>query len=477
MIECLILFAFQGFLGAFDVLYHHEFKERLPWKKTAKKELFIHGIRGFFYCIIFLSLAWITMHGIYAWLFLSILLIEIFLTLWDFVVEDMTRKLPKTERITHTILAINFGAILAFLFPILLANSHNASAFRFADYGFLSWLMTLYGVGVLFWAGRDLLSSYNLSQQDILPTLHLTNNNMKFLVTGGSGFIGSRLCQVLINSGHDVTILTRDKQKTSAQFKRKITLIDSLNTIEEYYDVIINLAGESLSEGRWTKTKKKVLYTSRLETTQALIDYIARAKQKPKLLISGSAIGYYGSSLVHEFTENDLPIEKDFAHDLCQQWEDKANQAKAYGVRVVCLRTGIVLGMDGGALSKMLFPFTFCLGGKMGKGNQWMSWIHIDDFIGLTGHIINNLELKGPLNATAPVPVTNETFTLALGKAMHRPVIFTLPAFVLKLLLGEMADLLLLKGQKVLPQKALQNNYIFEYKHIENALNNILKRA
>ena len=300
---------------------------------------------------------------------------------------------------------------------------------------------------------------------------------MKFLVTGGSGFIGSRLCKVLVNGGHDVTILTRDKQKTAAQFKGKITVIDSLNTIEEHYDVIINLAGESLSEGRWTKNKKKALYTSRLETTQALIDYIARVKQKPQLLINGSAIGYYGSSFVHEFTENDLPIEKDFAHDLCQQWEDKANQAKAYGVRVVCLRTGIVLGLDGGALSKMLFPFTFCLGGKMGDGKQWMSWIHIDDLIGLIGHIINHPSLEGPLNGTAPIPVTNEAFTLALGKAMHRPVIFTLPAFVLKLLLGEMADMLLLKGQKVIPQKAIQSHYVFQYKHIEEALNNILNRA
>lgn len=308
---------------------------------------------------------------------------------------------------------------------------------------------------------------------DRLPTLHLAREKMKFLVTGGSGFIGARLCQSLINAGHDVTILTRDKQKTASQFKGKVTLIDSLKETEDYYDVLINLAGESLSNGRWTKNKKKALYSSRLEITQALVDYIARVKQKPQLLISGSAIGYFGSSLTKEFTEEDLPIEKDFAHDLCQKWEDKAGQAKAYGVRVVCLRTGIVLGLDGGALSKMLFPFTFCLGGKMGDGKQWMSWIHIDDLIGLMMHIINHPVLEGPLNGTAPTPVSNEAFTLALGKVMNRPVIFTLPAFLLKLLLGEMAEMLLLKGQKVIPQKAIQNNYVFQYSNIEEALKNI----
>lgn len=302
------------------------------------------------------------------------------------------------------------------------------------------------------------------------------NDKMKFLVTGGSGFIGARLCQSLINAGHDVTILTRDKQKTAAKFKGKINLIDSLKTIEEYYDVLINLAGESLSNGRWTKKKKRAIYTSRIETTQALIDYIARIKVKPQLLINGSAIGYYGSSLVNEFTENDLPIEKDFGHDLCRQWEAKAYEAKPYGVRVVCLRIGIVLGREGGALSKMLLPFTLCLGGKMGDGKQWMSWIHIDDLIGLMAHIINHPDIEGPINGTAPIPVTNEAFTLALGNAMNRPVIFTLPAFVLTFLLGEMADMLLLKGQKVIPEKAIQYNYDFQYKNIEVALNSIFKQ-
>ena len=402
------------------------------------------------------------------------MLTEVFLTLWDFVIEDNTRKLPATERITHTILAINFGAILALLIPILIHNTSFSTQVHFVYYGVWSWIMTIYGVGVLFWAGRDIINAYQLKQTTVIPVTPLIQKNMKFLVTGGSGFIGTKLCQALINSGHQVTILTRHKEITAAKFKGNITLIDSLAHLEESYDVLINLAGESLSDGRWTTKKKKAIYTSRLDTTQALIDYIARIKQKPQLLINGSAIGYYGSSLDKAFTEQDLPIEKDFAHDLCNQWEAKANQATQYGVRVCCLRTGIVLGTEGGALAKMLFPFTFCLGGKMGQGNQWMSWIHLDDLIGIITHIINKT-LEGPVNGIAPLPVTNAVFTKALGNAMHRPVIFTLPAWVLKLLFGEMAEMLLLKGQKVLPQKAIESGYHFQYKTIEIALNNIIK--
>ena len=298
---------------------------------------------------------------------------------------------------------------------------------------------------------------------------------MKFLVTGGSGFIGSRLCQELINAGHEVTILTRNTEKTAAKFKGTLTIIHSLDNVTAYYDVIINLAGESLSDGRWTAQKKKLLFTSRLETTQAVIDYIARVEQKPQLLISGSAIGYYGSNLDHAFTELDNPLEKDFAHDLCKQWEDKAYQAKQYDVRVCCLRTGIVLGKKGGALAKMYLPFYLGLGGKMGDGTQWMSWIHMEDLLGLIAHMINHPTLEGPVNGTAPMPVTNEVFTKTLGKALHRPAIFTIPAFALKLLLGEMAEMLLLKGQKVIPQKAIESGYDFQYKTIDTALENIIK--
>jgi uncharacterized protein (TIGR01777 family) len=471
----LIFFTIQGLMGAFDTLYHHEFKERLPWRNTAKKELYIHGVRNFFYFVIFISLGWLQWGGLLALVFATILIIEIVITLWDFVIEDKTRKLPATERITHTILAINYGAILALLVPELVTWINLATSFHFVDHGIWSWVMTLYGVGVLFWSFRDLLSSRQQAPK-ALPEIHLNRTNMKFLVTGGSGFIGSRLCQMLINAGHDITVLTRNKANAASKFYGRITLIDSLNQAQGGYDVIINLAGESLSDGRWTKDKKQKLYDSRLNTTKAIIDYIKNTNNKPSLLVNGSAIGFYGSSETAEFNETSDPADHGFTHDLCNKWEEKALLAKEYGVRVVTLRIGIVLGLEGGALSHMLFPFEFCLGGKMGSGRQWMSWVHIDDLIQLMAHIIDNDKVEGAVNATAPNPITNQEFTKALAIAMRRPAILTIPSFNLKLLLGEMADTLLLKGQKALPQKALDSGYQFRYENALDALKQILGR-
>lgn len=298
---------------------------------------------------------------------------------------------------------------------------------------------------------------------------------MNFLITGGSGFIGSRLSQSLINANHNVTILTRNIKKTASQFKGKITLIDSLNKATENYDIIVNLAGESIAKGRWTEKKKKRIYESRLKITKKLTDYIIHKDIKPQLLISGSAIGYYGNSDNEEFIETSKSADNGFTHNLCQMWEQTAYEVKKENVRVCCLRTGIVLGLDGGALASMLFPFEFCLGGTIGNGKQWMSWIHIDDLIRLFEHIINHKSIEGPINATAPYPVTNKEFTEILGKIMRRPTLFTVPAWLLKLCLGEMAETLLLKGQKVLPKKALDTGYQFKYKKLKEALHDIIK--
>lgn len=303
---------------------------------------------------------------------------------------------------------------------------------------------------------------------------------MHILITGGSGFIGSKLCEILIEKKYQVTVLTRDKIKTAQKFKNQVRVIDYLDLKNEYknifYSIIINLAGESLSNGAWTPQKKQALISSRLNTTQAIIDYIIQVKQKPTLLISGSAIGYYGHSAHQILTEETLPLEKDFAHDLCAQWEDKANEAKKQGVRVCLLRIGIVLEKQGGALSKMLLPFKLGLGGKMGGGKQWMSWVHLDDVIGIILHIMTHAHIHDAINVTAPSPVRNQEFTHTLGQVLHRPVILTLPAFLLKLLLGEMAESLLLTGQHVLPKKILAEGYVFQYKNLDKALRSIFIR-
>lgn len=470
----LVMVTLQGVLGAFDTLYHHEFKERLPWRASAHQELWIHSIRNFFYAVIFLSLGWLQWQGIFAWVFVAILVVEVILTLWDFVIEDQTRRLPASERITHTILALNYGAILVLLVPELLSWSAQPTQFFLVSYGFWSYIMMVFAVGVLLWCFRDWISSRRQLSLP-LPSIELAVPHQRILITGGSGFIGSRLGQVLINDGHHVTVLTRDKIRAAALFKGKITLIDEINHAD-YYDVIINLAGEPIGNGRWTKKKRQAIYESRLQLTQSLIDYIASVDRKPSVFINGSAIGYYGSHPDEVFTEDSAPAEHKLPHDLCQQWEALAAQAKEYGVRVACLRTGIVLGIEGGALAQMLIPFEFGLGGKMGSGQQWMSWIHIDDVIDIIASMINH-NLEGPVNVTAPNPVTNAAFTRALGKALKRPTFMALPALNIKLLFGEMGEELLLKGQKVLPQKVLDSGYRFRYPTIDSALNQLLRGA
>jgi hypothetical protein len=290
----LIIFILQGLLGAFDTIYHHELTERLPWRPGAAKELKLHGIRNFFYSIIFISIGWIAWQGIFAWMFFAILMIEIVITLMDFVEEDKSRKLPASERITHTILALNYGIILALLLPILWQWSQAPSGFSPMNFGVLSWIMTAYAAGVFVWACRDLSRGLAFSEQTIKPQLTLEQLNkpsQNILVTGGTGFIGKIFCQAMIDQGHHITLLTRNLEKAASLFHGKITLIDSLDLIrnEDRFDIIVNLAGETISQ-RWSdKTKTKII-NSRLQTTHNLIALIQRLQDKPRVFISGSAI-------------------------------------------------------------------------------------------------------------------------------------------------------------------------------------------
>jgi len=467
-------------MGAYDTLYHHELKAMLPWTEKASTELIIHGVRNVFYAVIFLSLALGEWHGIFAIIFGVILIIEILLTLWDFVVEDQTRMLPATERITHTLLAINYGIILAFLVPILNSWSKQNTSFNFVFSGIYSYVLIFFAIGVFIWALRDGLSGLRLAKRKVAnskttKTNVRTSKPKSYLVTGGSGFIGRRLCQRLINQGHDVIVLTRDFKKTVELFEGKVTLIDSLDRLGKdiYIDVIINLAGEPLAGSRWNEESKASFIDSRILMTKAIANFISCANKKPLVLISGSAIGFYGLRMDEELTENDNGVDC-YTHQLCKQWEDEALKIEQCGVRVCLLRTGIVLGKGGGALEPLLFPFQFGLGGRIGNGKQWMSWIHIDDLIKIVFCAVDNKNISGAINGVSPNPVTNEIFSKTLGKVLHRPVIFPVPAFILRLLVGEMAEELIINGQRVLPEKAIANDFDFDFPELEGALSEII---
>lgn len=305
---------------------------------------------------------------------------------------------------------------------------------------------------------------------------------MRIVVTGGTGFIGRPLCQRLVGLGHAVTVLTRNPGAARSVLDPRMSVIgwegfrgptDGLMAALGDGDVIINLAGAPIAAGRWNAQVKDRLRQSREGTTSALVAALSELPTRPVLLISASAIGYYGSRGDEPLTE-ESPSGAGFLASLCREWEAAARAAERLGVRVVLPRIGVVLGRHGGALAKMLPAFRMGLGGPVGSGAQWMSWIHLDDLIELLLFLLNEA-VGGPVNATAPHPVTNREFARTLGRTLGRPAWARVPAPVLRLLLGEMAEELLLTGQRVLPHRAEALGFRFRYPTLSEALGAILR--
>lgn len=286
---------------------------------------------------------------------------------------------------------------------------------------------------------------------------------MNILITGGTGFIGRALCRSLIKNGHQVTVLSRQPEYAASVCGQPVKAIKSTAALnpDSGFEAIINLAGTPVAGARWTDKRKQLLRDSRLQTTRKLIDYIANSRRKPGVLISASAIGFYGDHGDIILDETSEPV-SDFAHQLCADWEAEASKASEYGVRVCLLRIGLVIGKQGGFLKRMLPPFKLGLGGRMGSGKQWMSWIHQADLIGMIEKLLVNDKMTGVYNGTAPNPVTNQVFTSTLAEVLRRPAIVPVPAWVLKLVFGEMATLLL-GGQRVLPGRFLDEGFVFRY--------------
>jgi len=295
-------------------------------------------------------------------------------------------------------------------------------------------------------------------------------NRRTVLVTGATGFIGLRLCEVLSAYGHDVIALVRDPAKAQL-FRPPFTLITGLDQLADgvRIDAIVNLAGEPIANWLWTKPKREKILRSRLDMTADIVRLIARLERRPEVLINGSAIGWYGLRGDEELTETADPSPC-FSHDVCAAWEHAACRAEHLGVRVVRLRIGLVLGSEGGMLARLLAPFEWGVGGPIGSGRQWMSWIERDDLVRLILHAIAKREIAGPLNAVAPQPVRNAEFTRALARALHRPAFFRIPAAPLHLIAGAFADELLLGGQYIVPQKALASGFVFHHGELESAL-------
>ena len=307
---------------------------------------------------------------------------------------------------------------------------------------------------------------------------------MKFVIAGGSGFLGTPLAWAWAEEGHDVRILTRGIPAGQAQHepgtgKPGITRVGwrpdgtpaTVGQELERADALINLAGESIGDGRWTPARKQALRDSRVTPTRSLVEALASTREPPHTFITASGVGYYGDRGAETLAEEAAPGD-DFAARLCVEWEAEAMRAARPGVRVVPLRTGIVLEKSGGALPRMLTPFRYFVGGRLGSGRQYMSWIHRLDWIELVRFIIDVPAIAGPVNATAPHPVTNAAFSRALGRALHRPSLVPAPPAALKIALGEFACSVL-AGQRVIPAAALAHGYHFRYPEIEIAFRGI----
>ena len=297
---------------------------------------------------------------------------------------------------------------------------------------------------------------------------------MKILITGGTGVIGQALCAALLKDRHTLTVLSRNPATVPTKCGAGVRAIASLAEwrADKNFDAVINLAGEPIVDARWSAARKQRLWASRVTLTQELVARIAAANQKPAVLLSGSAIGYYGDCGDATINESS-PVGADFGAELCAAWEAAAQKAVESGVRVCLLRTGLVLSASGGLLAKMRLPFSLGLGARLGNGRQWMSWIHIDDYVALVLRLLAQADASGAINMTAPVPVTNAEFTASLARALHRPACLAAPAPILKLALGE-RSVLLLGGQRVLPTKAEALGYDFVHRTLDAALQSLL---
>jgi len=304
---------------------------------------------------------------------------------------------------------------------------------------------------------------------------------MRVLLIGVTGFIGRPLVEKLVARNHEVYVFTRNDKKARQIFGDKVHIqqwkTDDYIILQEYahkVDVVINLAGESLSSKRWTGDQKRKILSSRVNIGKALSFALKQSKDKPYLLIQASGIGYYGYSEEKVFTERS-PIGEGFLPMVTQQWEDSVRNVVEDNTRKIFLRTGVVLGREGGFLPQMLKTFRLFMGGHLGNGNQWLSWIHIDDVTEAIIRLAETPGLGGPYNLTAPNPVTMKAFAATLGKVMNRPSWLPVPSFVLETVFGDMAREIMLQGQKVMPGKLQQIGFEFQYTDLESALTDLMK--
>jgi uncharacterized protein (TIGR01777 family) len=472
------LLTVQTLLGAVDTLWNHEIAERLPARRAARHELALHAAREFIYAFLFVALAFREWHGAWAGLIAAALLLEVGVTITDFVVEDRTRRLPAFERVLHTVLTLLFGVLLMAIAPVLLEWWREPTAVTAIEYGGFSTLLSVLAVGMAAWGLRDAVAALS----HFRPAEWLRNpiesaaqaSGRGVLVTGATGFIGGHVVRMLRRRGDAVWVWTRDADRALTRFGPHVHVVTNLADIpaDARIDSIVNLAGAPVIGLPWTLARRQLLIDSRVKTTQAVLDWCATRPQPPRVLVSASAIGFYGPAGDEWLTE-ESPAKAVFQSRLCVEREAAANAAEGQGIRAINLRIGLVLGNDGGIFAQLARPARFGLAARIGDGRQWMSWIHIFDLLRIIELAIDEPNLRGAINAVAPAPERQGDFQRALALGFRRPYFMRIPAKALSLALGEMAELLVL-GQRVAPRRLLNGGFEFRHFTLASALRDLI---
>ncbi len=485
------ILALQALLGGFDNLWHHELHARLTQRACARRELALHAAREAIYGVVFIGLAWAEWHGALAVLLGALLLAEVVITLADFLEEDRSRQLPPFERVLHTLLAVIYGMFLATLAPHLVAWFAAPMRLAWTPHGLVSWAFSLCGIGVLAWSVRNALAVRRLGRADspseaqgrararecgVTQADHLIVPAV--LVTGATGFIGRTLVAQLRRDGARVIALARDVAQARAQFGPDVWVVDRLAAVpaETRIDAVVNLAGARVLGRPWSAARRAVLLSSRVDVTAAVVDLMRRLEQRPRVLVSASAVGFYGASPGASFEpldEQSPPRPGQFQSDLCVAIEHEARRAEALGVRVVRMRFGVVLGRGDGAYPMLALSSRLGLGAVLGSGRQPAPWIHLDDAVALIRTAIDGPALSGAVNAVAPETRSQADFARAMAASFGRRVWLRMPGAPLRWALGEMAELLL-EGQNVVPRAALEAGFRFRHPTLADAFASLL---
>lgn len=472
----------QALMGAFDNFWHHELAARLPQRASARRELVLHSVREAIYGLLFLGFAWLQWRGPWVLLPALLLAVEVAITCADFLEEDRSRRLPPFERVLHTLLAVSYGALLGLLAPVFAAWAALPAGVHVTGHGAISWVFTFVGLAVLGWSVRNAIAARQLQGQHD-PHVVRGPGGAPFgpavLVTGGTGFIGTRLVRALQLEGRRLVVYSRDVVQARRTFGPGVWVVDRLDDIpaETHIDAVVHLAGAPVLGLPWTARRRATLIASRTGVMRDVLALMRRLEQRPRVLVSASAVGFYGVPAGDApVDETALPEPGRFQSDLCVAAEHEARRAEGLGLRVVRLRFGIVLGREGGAYPGLALAARLGFGARLGRGTQPVPWIHLADAVGLVRFAMERSTLAGAVNAVAPEAVTQHDFARAMAASFGRRVHLRLPAAPLRLALGEMSELLL-EGQWTVPMAAMGAGYRFCLPRLRQALQALAEDA